>query len=138
MQDVDPDIRRDSLEAYADEVIEDFEYTVALSNEEIQAYEKELSHESIQLASLQEELKLIQANFKGRMKSIKEKINELLSMLKAETRREQATCYVVFDRTNRLAIYYNEQGFPVHKRPMVSGDNQFTLSGQLREEVEVV
>lgn len=95
--------------------------------EELQGHKENLANVSIEIAEIEAEMKQVQAEYKGRLKPLKESRANMVSNIKAKSEYVTEVCYRFTDREARMTEYYNDEGDMIECRPATADELQPTL-----------
>lgn len=95
--------------------------------EELQGHKENLANVSIEIAEIEAEMKQVQAEYKGRLKPLKESRANMVSNIKAKSEYVNEVCYRFTDREARVTEYYNDEGDMIESRPATADELQPTL-----------
>lgn len=114
--------------------VENYSYMQPFTPEEMEQKRVELADKAIKLRGFEKELDEIKDSFKKKMKPIQKEVDSLLTNLhqKAEAREED--CFVFFEQGIGMAIYYNQDGVEVGRRPLYPAERNTTIFNELRKE----
>lgn len=124
--------RRRFLEDNAD-AVEEKGYMKPYTPEELQGHKESLANTMIQISAIEEELQAIKAEYKGRLKPLQEKKNQMVSNIKAKAEYVTENCYKFVDRDARMTEYYNADGDMVEARPSTADEMQMNMFAMNRE-----
>lgn len=82
---------------------------------------------SIEIAEIEAELKEVQAEYKGRLKPLKEARANMVSNIKAKAEYVHEPCYRFTDQEAKVTEFYNKEGDLVEERPATADEMQPTL-----------
>lgn len=129
-QDLPEEKRMSQLEALS-EGIEEKDYAIFLTQEELAERKTKFATLAIQEAKLNDRKKEILEEIKTEMKPISSEKQSVLDEIKSGTIREKGICYKILDETNRMVGYYNKRGQMIEIRPMTMDDRQLTLKAAI-------
>ena len=130
LQNVNLKERKETLENSADKV-EDFSYTKPFTPEQIGVFKDELSTTMIDLNILEDELKDVKDQYKGKMKPLKTETRTLLTNIKNKAEFVTEKCFIIIEGNE--AGYYNADGILVYQRPLLPNERQKTIFSVLKE-----
>lgn len=107
--------------------VENKGYMKAYTPEELQGHKEKLANVSIEIAEIEAEMKQVQAEYKGRLKPLKEARAKMVSNIKAKAEYVTEPCYRFTDREEKQTFYYNANGDLVELRPATAEELQPTL-----------
>lgn len=102
-------------------------YMKPYTPEELQGHKENLANVSIEIAEIEAEMKQVQAEYKGRLKPLKESRANMVSNIKAKSEYVNEICYRFTDREARTTEYYNDEGDMIESRPATADELQPTL-----------
>ena len=102
-------------------------YMKPYTPEELQGHKEKLANVSIEIAEIEAEMKQVQAEYKGRLKPLKETRANMVSNIKAKAEYVTEPCYRFTDREEKQTGYYNANGDLVELRPATAEELQPTL-----------
>ena len=107
--------------------VENKGYMKPYTPEELQGHKEKLANVSIEIAEIEAEMKQVQAEYKGRLKPLKEARANMVSNIKAKAEYVTEPCYRFTDRDAKITEYYNGNGDLVEMRPATAEELQPTL-----------
>lgn len=107
-------------------------YMKPFEPEELQGHKEKLANVSIEIAELEAELHQVQADFKGRLKPLKEQRSMMVSNIKSKAEYVNEICYRFTDQEERITGYYNKNGDLVEMRPATAEELQKTIFSATR------
>lgn len=107
--------------------VEEKGYMKPYTPEELQGHKEKLANVSIEIAEIEAEMKQVQAEYKGRLKPLKEARANMVSNIKAKAEYVTEPCYRFTDREEKQTGYYNANGDLVELRPATAEELQPTL-----------
>lgn len=125
-QDLPEEKRAIQLESLS-EGMEQRDYAVFLTQEELAVKKSQFTSLAIQEAKLIDKKAEFLAEIKTELKPIQVEKHDLLSEIKSGTASENGICYKLLDEQNRMVGYYNKRGQLVEQRPMTIDDGQKML-----------
>ena len=125
-QDMPEDKRAGHLESLA-EGMEERDYTVFLTQDELAMRKSQFTTLAIQEAKLNDKKAEYLADMKAELKPIVTEKSTLLNEIKSGSIQEVGICYKMIDRETKQVGYYNKRGQLVEQRPMTFDDRQFNL-----------
>ncbi len=102
-------------------------YMKPYTPEELQGHKENLANVSIEIAEIEAEKKQAEANFKGRLKPLKESRAIMVSNIKSKAEYVNEICYRFTDQETKETGYYNKEGILVECRPATADELQPTL-----------
>lgn len=107
-------------------------YMKAYSPEELQGHKKKLANVSIEIAEIEAEMKQVQAEYKGRLKPLKEERTIMVGNIKSKAEYVTEICYRFTDQERKETGFYNEDGDLVECRPATADELQPTIFAVVR------
>lgn len=129
-----PEQKLEMLEANADS-IEEMDYAVQLTQEELAESKTQFAQESIKEARLEDELKKIKDEYKEKLKPIKDDKKILLNEIKTGSRPEHGKVYKIVDQEEKMTGFYNNRGHLIYSRPMDKDERQLTIASSKRNAI---
>lgn len=126
-----PVARRQFLADNCDAVV-DKGYMKPYSPEELQGHKENLANVSIEIAEIEAEMKQVTAEYKGRLKPLKEQRAGMVSNIKAKAEYVTEPCYRFTDQEAKMTGFYNADGLLIESRPATADELQPTIFGALR------
>lgn len=118
--------RRRFLEDNAD-AVEEKGYMKAYTPEELQGHKESLANTMIAISALEDELAGIRAEYKGKLKPLQEKKQQMVANIKAKAEYVTENCYKFVDRDARMTEYYNADGDMIEARPSTADELQLNM-----------
>lgn len=112
--------------------IEERHYTKKFEQPEINERREELAEVSIQINTISQELKEINADYKGRLKPKEERRGRILEELKAGGEYVKSECYKFVDPETGEVGWYSPEGYLLESRAMKPEERQRTAFQSLR------
>ena len=109
------------------EGIEEMDYAVVLTPEEMAVRKSKFTSLAIQEAKLEERKHKYLTDHKAEIKPIQVEKSAVLSELKAGSVQETGACFKVIEENSRMVGFYNKRGQLVSSRPMTQEDGQRTI-----------
>ena len=109
------------------DTVEEKGYMKPYTSEQLQGHKENLANTSIEIAEIEAELKHIQAEYKGRLKPLKEAKDQMVSNIKAKSEYVREICYKFTDQEAKQTGYYNSDGDLIEERPATADELQPTL-----------
>ena len=106
----------------------DTTYTIDLSADEITQVKDDLSKNSIDIATLEAELKEYRTDIKTRVKALKEANNVHMSEIKTGKRECYGSVLLVPDHVNEVMDFIIPDGTVVKQRPLNQDEKQLRIS----------
>lgn len=106
--------------------IEEKHYTRKFEQAEINERREELAEVSIQINGLHQELKEINADFKGRIKPKEERRGRILDELKSGGEYVKSECYKFIDADLGKVAWYTPDGYKLEERDINQEEKQRT------------
>ena len=107
--------------------VENKGYMKPYTPEELQGHKEKLANVSIEIAEIEAEMKQVQAEYKGRLKPLKEARANMVSNIKAKAEYVHEPCYRFTDQETKTTEFYNKEGDLVEERPATADEMQPTL-----------
>ena len=107
-------------------------YMKPYTPEELQGHKEKLANVSIDIASIEAEMKLVVQEFKGRLKPLIEARNQMVGNIKSKAEYVSEICYKFVDQEERLTGYYNSEGVLIECRPSTADELQPNIFHTLR------
>lgn len=108
-------------------------YMKPYTPEELQGHKEKLANVSIEIAEIEAEKKQVEADFKGRLKPLKESRAIMVSNIKSKAEYVNEVCYRFTDQETKETGYYNKEGILVECRPATADElqpNIFSMVGK--------
>lgn len=136
MQDVmfpnDPvEEREQLLRDNCDQIVER-NYMRSFSQEEVNTRRAELEQVSITMQELDEELAMVRADIKGRLKPLIERRGKILDELKARGEYVKGDSYKFVDVEEGKAAFYSPEGYKIEERPITAEERQRNIMQAVR------
>lgn len=131
LSDIPIEQRAQILKDSCDQIVEKH-YTRKFSQDETNEKQKELADVSIQTNQLHEELKEIQADYKGRIKPMDERKGRILDELKSGGEFVKGEAYKFVDAEIGKTGYYSPEGYLIEEREINTEERQRTAFQALR------
>lgn len=112
--------------------IEEKHYTRKFEQPEINERREELAEVSIQINNLSQELKEVNADYKGRIKPKEERRGRILDELKAGGEYVKGECYKFIDPEEGKVAWYTPEGYLLEERDIKPEERQRTAFQTLR------
>lgn len=100
--------------------------------EELQGHKENLANVSIEISEIEMEMKQAQAEFKGRLKPLKEQRANMVSNIKAKAEYVTEKCFRFTDQEQKMTGFYNSDGLLIESRPATADELQPTIFAALR------
>lgn len=113
--------------------VENKGYMKPYTPEELQGHKEKLANVSIEIAEIEAEMKQVQAEYKGRLKPLKEARANMVSNIKAKAEYVNEICYRFTDREAKMTEYYNKEGILVECRPATADELQPNIFSMVRK-----
>ncbi len=121
-------IMRDSC----DQIVEKF-YTRKFSDQEIQGKRAEYCEVGMEVSALQQELKEINADLKGKIKPLMERQGSILDEIKQGGEQMKGDCFkFIFTELGKVG-FYDTNGYLVESRDMTPEERQRTMFQEIRK-----
>lgn len=107
-------------------------YMKPYTQEELQGHKEKLANVSIEIAEIEAEKKQVEANFKGRLKPLKESRAIMVSNIKSKAEYVNEICYRFTNQDTKETGYYNKEGVLVECRPATADELQPNIFSVVR------
>ena len=111
-------------------------YMKPYSREELQGHKEKLANVSIEIAEIEAEAKQAAAEYKGRLKPLKESRSMMVSNIKSKAEYVNEVCYRFTDQETKETGYYNKDGDLIESRPATADELQPTIFSIQRNQQE--
>lgn len=108
-------------------------YMKPYTSEELQGHKEELANVSIKIAEIEAEKKQVEADFKGRLKLLKESRAIMVCNIKSKAEYVNEVCYRFTDQETKETGYYNKEGILVECRPATADELQPNIFSVVRK-----
>lgn len=108
-------------------------YMKPYTSEELQGHKEELANVSIEIAEIEAEKKQVEADFKGRLKLLKESRAIMVCNIKSKAEYVNEVCYRFTDQETKETGYYNKEGILVECRPATADELQPNIFSMVRK-----
>ena len=108
-------------------------YMKPYTPEELQGHKEKLANVSIEIAEIEAEKKQVEADFKGRLKPLKESRAIMVSNIKSKAEYVNDVCYRFTDQETKETGYYNKEGILVECRPATADELQPNIFSVVRK-----
>ena len=108
-------------------------YMKPYTPEELQGHKEKLANVSIEIAEIEAEKKQVEADFKGRLKPLKESRAIMVSNIKSKAEYVNEVCYLFTDQETKETGYYNKEGILVECRPATADELQPNIFSVVRK-----
>ena len=108
-------------------------YMKPYTSEELQGHKEELANVSIEIAEIEAEKKQVEADFKGRLKLLKESRAIMVFNIKQKAEYVNEVCYRFTDQETKETGYYNKEGILVECRPATADELQPNIFSVVRK-----
>lgn len=108
-------------------------YMKPYTPEELQGHKEKLANVSIEIAEIEAEKKQVEADFKGRLKPLKESRAIMVSNIKSKAEYVNEVCYRFTDQETKETGYYNKEGILVECRPATADELQPNIFSIVRK-----
>lgn len=108
-------------------------YMKPYTPEELQGHKEKLANVSIEIAEIEAEKKQVEADFKGRLKPLKESRAIMVSNIKSKAEYVNEVCYRFTDQETKETGYYNREGILVECRPATADELQPNIFSMVRK-----
>ena len=123
-KDIDNPIQREQFIKDNADKVENKGYMKPYTPEELQGHKEKLANVSIEIAEIEAEMKQVQAEYKGRLKPLKEARANMVSNIKAKAEYVHEPCYRFIDQETKTTEFYNKEGDLVEERPATADEMQ--------------
>lgn len=107
-------------------------YMKPYSREELQGHKEKLANVLIEIAEIEAEAKQAAAEYKGRLKPLKEERSMKVSNIKAKAEYVNEVCYRFTDQETKETGFYNKDGDLIECRPATADELQPTMFSVIR------
>ncbi len=107
-------------------------YMKPYSPEELQGHKEKLANVSIEIAEIEAEMKQVQAEYKGRLKPLKEARSNMVSNIKSKAEYVNEICYRFTDQEAKETGFYSKDGKLIECRPATADELQPTIFSGIR------
>lgn len=114
------------------DAVEEKGYMKPYSKEELQGHKENHANVSIQIAEVEAKKRESDAFYKGELKPLREKRDQMVSNIKAKAEYVTEQCYKFVDQQARETGYYNADGDLIESRPATADELQPTIFSSLR------
>lgn len=132
-QDIKNPIQREAFLKDNCDACEQKGYMKPYTPEELQGHKEKLANVSIEIAEIEAEKKQVEANFKGRLKPLKESRAIMVSNIKSKAEYVNEVCYRFTDQETKETGYYNKDGILVECRPATADELQPNIFSMVRK-----
>lgn len=108
-------------------------YMKPYTPEELQGHKEKLANVSIEIAEIEAEKKQVEADFKGRLKPLKESRAIMVSNIKSKAEYVNEVCYRFTNQETKETGYYNKEGILVECRPATADELQPNIFSMVRK-----
>lgn len=108
-------------------------YMKPYTPEELQGHKEKLANVLIEIAEIEAEKKQVEADFKGRLKPLKESRAIMVSNIKSKAEYVNEVCYRFTDQETKETGYYNKDGILVECRPATADELQPNIFSMVRK-----
>ena len=112
--------------------VEEKGYMKPYSKEELQGHKENLANVSIQISEIEAQKRESDAYYKGELKPLREKRDQMVSNIKAKAEYVTEQCYKFVDQQARETGYYNSDGDLIETRPATADELQPNIFQNLR------
>lgn len=131
-QDIKNPIQREAFLKDNCDACEQKGYMKPYTPEELQGHKEKLANVSIEIAEIEAEKKQVEADFKGRLKPLKESRAIMVSNIKSKAEYVNEVCYRFTDQETKETGYYNKDGILVECRPATADELQPNIFSMIR------
>lgn len=107
-------------------------YMKPYTPEELQGHKERLANVSIEIAEIEAEMKASQAEYKGRLKPLKEARSMMVSNIKSKAEYVNEVCYRFTDQETKETGFYNKDGILIECRPATADELQPSIFTMVR------
>lgn len=132
-QDIKNPIQREAFLKDNCDACEQKGYMKPYTPEELQGHKEKLANVSIEIAEIEAEKKQVEADFKGRLKPLKESREIMVSNIKSKAEYVNEVCYRFTDQETKETGYYNKDGILVECRPATADELQPNIFSMVRK-----
>jgi hypothetical protein len=132
-QDIKNPIQREAFLKDNCDACEQKGYMKPYTPEELQGHKEKLANVSIEIAEIEAEKKQVEADFKGRLKPLKESRAIMVSNIKSKAEYVNEVCYRFTDQETKETGYYNKEGILVECRPATADELQPNIFSMVRK-----
>lgn len=132
-QDIKNPIQREAFLKDNCDACEQKGYMKPYTPEELQGHKEKLANVSIEIAEIEAEKKQVEADFKGRLKPLKESKEIMVSNIKSKAEYVNEVCYRFTDQETKETGYYNKDGILVECRPATADELQPNIFSVVRK-----
>ena len=132
-QDIKIPIQREAFLKDNCDACEQKGYMKPYTPEELQGHKEKLANVSIEIAEIEAEKKQVEADFKGRLKPLKESRAIMVSNIKSKAEYVNEVCYRFTDQETKETGYYNKEGILVECRPATADELQPNIFSMVRK-----
>ncbi|MDD5013692.1 MAG: hypothetical protein PHW73_01140 [Atribacterota bacterium] len=98
---------------------------------ELTEFKTKLSDVMIKVDKIETKLKALKDEYKIDLDPLKKEVKELLTWIRDKARSVTEECYIMFE--GEFAVYYNEWGEEIYRRPLQESERQRTIQMEIRE-----
>lgn len=132
-QDIKNPIQREAFLKDNCDACEKISYMKPYNPEELQRHKEELAKVSIEIAEIEAKKKQVEADFKGRLKPLKESRAIMVSNIKSKAENVNEVCYRFTDQETKETGYYNKEDILVECRPATADELQPNIFSMVRK-----
>ena len=132
-QDIKNPIQREAFLKDNCDACEQKGYMKPYTPEELQGHKEKLANVSSEIAEIEAEKKQVEADFKGRLKPLKESRAIMVSNIKSKAEYVNEVCYRFTDQETKETGYYNKDGILVECRPATADELQPNIFSMVRK-----
>lgn len=129
---IDNPIARQQFLADNCDAVVDKGYMKPYTPEELQGHKENLANVSIEISEIEAEMKQAQAEFKGRLKPLKEQRTNMVANIRAKAEYVTEKCFRFTDQQAKMTGFYNQDGELIESRPATADELQPTIFAALR------
>lgn len=116
-------------------------YMKPYTPEELQGHKEKLANVSIEIAEIEAEMKASQAEYKGRLKPLKEARSMMVSNIKSKAEYVNEVCYRFTDQETKETGFYNKDGILIEaaRQPLMNCNQiSFRLCVEWRKQEQMI
>ena len=132
-QDIKNPIQREAFLKDNCDACEQKGYMKPYTPEELQGHKEKLANVSIEIAEIEAEKKQVEADFKERLKPLKESRAIMVFNIKSKAEYVNEVCYRFTDQETKETGYYNKEGILVECRPATADELQPNIFSMVRK-----
>jgi hypothetical protein len=109
------------------DIVEEKGYMKPFSAEKMQSNKEDLANVSIKISEIESDMKTTMAEYKGQLKPLKEKCQQLVRDIRSKAEYVIGDCYRMTDQEARMTGYYNGDGDLIEERPALAEEMQTNI-----------